>query len=191
MRWLKSITRSVDTNLTKLWVIVENWRIELGSETWHAALHAAQEWDVTNQQQQKPSTKPISQVPGLNLTSATYGEGNGNLLQYSCLENPMDGEAWQATVYGVTKSLKQLSDFTSLLQLRPCVTLASYLTSLCLHLSIYKGISSTCFPDCSEGEWTLGEKAPRTAPAVKCEGIPNTAERTHHSSNNVAEKLRP
>ena len=31
-------------------------------------------------------------------------EGNGNPLQYPCLENPMDGEAWQATVHGVAKS---------------------------------------------------------------------------------------
>ena len=31
------------------------------------------------------------------------GEGNDNPLQYSCLENPMDGEAWWATVYGVTR----------------------------------------------------------------------------------------
>ena len=40
------------------------------------------------------------------------GEGNGNPLQYSCLENPMDGGAWWATVHGVTKSRTQLSDFT-------------------------------------------------------------------------------
>ena len=33
-----------------------------------------------------------------------YGEGNGTPLQYSCLENPMDGEAWQAAVHGVAKS---------------------------------------------------------------------------------------
>ena len=33
-----------------------------------------------------------------------YGEGNGNPLQYSCLENPMDGGAWWAAVYGVAKS---------------------------------------------------------------------------------------
>ena len=32
------------------------------------------------------------------------GEGNGNSLQYSCLENPMDRGAWQATVHGVTRS---------------------------------------------------------------------------------------
>ena len=40
------------------------------------------------------------------------GEGNGNPLQYSCLENPMDGGAWWATVHGVTKSWTRLSDFT-------------------------------------------------------------------------------
>ena len=38
------------------------------------------------------------------------GGGHGNPLQYSCLENPMDRGAWQATVLGVTKSLTQLSD---------------------------------------------------------------------------------
>ena len=40
------------------------------------------------------------------------GEGNGTPLQYSCLENPMDGGAWWAAVHGVTKSRIQLSDFT-------------------------------------------------------------------------------
>ena len=39
------------------------------------------------------------------------GEGNGNPLQYSCLENPMDGGAWWAVVHGVTKSQTRLSDF--------------------------------------------------------------------------------
>ena len=41
-------------------------------------------------------------------------QGNGNPLQYSCLENSMDGEAWWATVHGVAKSRTRLSDFTSL-----------------------------------------------------------------------------
>ena len=40
------------------------------------------------------------------------GEGNGNPLQYSFLENPMDGGAWWATVPGVTKDQTRLSDFT-------------------------------------------------------------------------------
>ena len=42
------------------------------------------------------------------------GVGNGTPLQYSCLENSMDGGAWWATVHGVTKSQTQLSEFTSL-----------------------------------------------------------------------------
>ena len=40
------------------------------------------------------------------------GEGNGTPLQYSCLENPMDGEIWWAAVHGVAKSQTRLSDFT-------------------------------------------------------------------------------
>ena len=42
----------------------------------------------------------------------TFGEGNGTPLQYSCLENPMDGGAWWAAVHVVAKSRTQLSDFT-------------------------------------------------------------------------------
>ena len=37
------------------------------------------------------------------------GEGNGNPIQYSCLENPMDREAWQASVHGVGKNGTQLN----------------------------------------------------------------------------------
>ena len=48
-------------------------------------------------------------IPGSGRFS---GEGNGNPLQYSCLENPMDGGAWWATVHGVAKSQTPLSDFT-------------------------------------------------------------------------------
>ena len=40
------------------------------------------------------------------------GEGNGTPLQYSCLENPMDGGAWWAAVHEVAESRTRLSDFT-------------------------------------------------------------------------------
>ena len=46
-------------------------------------------------------------APGLGRSS---GEGNGNPLQYSCLENPMDRGARRPTVYGVTKSRTRLSN---------------------------------------------------------------------------------
>ena len=48
-------------------------------------------------------------IPG---SGSSPGEGNGNPLQYSCLENPMDRGARLATVHGVTKSQTQLNDFT-------------------------------------------------------------------------------
>ena len=44
--------------------------------------------------------------------SGNLGEGNGTPLQYSCLENPMDGGAWKAAVHGVTEGQTRLSDFT-------------------------------------------------------------------------------
>ena len=43
---------------------------------------------------------------------SSHGEGNSTPLQYSCLENPMDGGAWWAAVHWVTKNRTQLSDFT-------------------------------------------------------------------------------
>ena len=46
-------------------------------------------------------------IPGLGRSP---GEGNGNPLQYSCLENPMDRGAWQVITQGVTKSWIQLSN---------------------------------------------------------------------------------
>ena len=48
----------------------------------------------------------------MGLYSKLNGEGTGNPLQYSCLENPMGGGAWSSGVHGVTKSQTRLSDFT-------------------------------------------------------------------------------
>ena len=48
-------------------------------------------------------------IPG---SERSPGQGNGNPLQYSCLENPMDRGAWWTAVYGIAKSQTQLSDFT-------------------------------------------------------------------------------
>ena len=49
-------------------------------------------------------------IPGLRRSP---GEGNGSLLQYSCLENSMDRGAWRTTVHGVTKSQTQLKQLSS------------------------------------------------------------------------------
>ena len=47
----------------------------------------------------------VSSIPGLGRSP---GEGNGNPLQYSCLENPMDRGTWQTTAHSATKSWTQL-----------------------------------------------------------------------------------
>ena len=57
---------------------------------------------------------PVSCTAGdlgsISKSGTSSGEGNGYLLQYSCLGNPMDRGAWWATVHGVTKSQTQLSN---------------------------------------------------------------------------------
>ena len=51
-------------------------------------------------------TRDVGSIPG---SGRSLGGGNGNPVQYSCLENSMDRGAWWATVYGVTKGQIQLS----------------------------------------------------------------------------------
>ena len=55
-------------------------------------------------------TADVGSIPG---SGRSPGERNGNPLQHSCLENPMDRGAWWPTVPGVTKSLTQPSDQTT------------------------------------------------------------------------------
>ena len=56
---------------------------------------------VSNGRESSCSAGDLGSIPG---SGRSPGEGNGNPLQYSGLENPMDRGAWQATVHGVTKS---------------------------------------------------------------------------------------
>ena len=51
-------------------------------------------------------------VLDLNPGQFCIGEGNGNPLQYSCLEDPMEGGAWETAAHGVAEGRTQLSDFT-------------------------------------------------------------------------------
>ena len=61
----------------------------------------------------------VKHLPGMRETRVrslgqgrSPGEGNDNPLQYSCLENPIEGGAWWAAVHGVAKSQTRLSEFT-------------------------------------------------------------------------------
>ena len=54
--------------------------------------------------------RDLGSIPG---SGRSPGGGNGNLLQYSCLKNPMDRENWQATVHRVAKNQTQLKQFSA------------------------------------------------------------------------------
>ena len=56
---------------------------------------------VKNSPTNTGGTRDVGLIPG---SGRSPGAGNGNPLQYSCLENPMDREVWQATVRGVAKN---------------------------------------------------------------------------------------
>ena len=58
------------------------------------------------------SRKACCKVMKLVLSKYLIGKGNGNPLQYSCLENPMNGGAWKAAVHGVAEGQTRLSNFT-------------------------------------------------------------------------------
>ena len=78
------------------------------------------------------------------------GEGNGNPLHCSCLENPRDGEAWWAAVYGVAQSrtqLKRLSSNSSSLN-------KTGLLSVCAEGSIYTKCLSTLAGGKRNGSWS-------------------------------------
>ena len=103
-------------------------------------------------------------IPGMG---SSLGERHGNPFQYSCLENPMDGGAWWAAVYGKTKSrtrLKQLNNNWSQTYTRSVAQLDMHPTGMSVHLSAQRHAQ-----DCS---WKLipnRTKLKATHMSIHCE----------------------
>ena len=83
------------------------------------------------------------------------GEGNGNPLQYPCLENPMEGEAWWATVHGATRSQTRLSGFTSLHLFRLHWVFSSWVILYCLFECLIFLMDTKYYKFCFAEYWIL------------------------------------
>ena len=99
-----------------------SWHFQRKTQTWHLSLTYGVQGCFclivfiflvfTHSGKECSSPKVCAPPLSGQFSKLIFGEGNGTPLQYSCLENPMDGGAWWAAVHGITKSQTRLSDFT-------------------------------------------------------------------------------
>ena len=90
--------------------------LDLSSISWRTRkagdviLPESKDWGLPRGLSDKESACNIGDPSSIPWLGRSPEQGNGNPLQYSCLENPVDRGAWRATVHGVTKSRTQVSD---------------------------------------------------------------------------------
>ena len=115
--------RALRTIKPKIWKLTKKWDTEITPKiTPHCAVKKGSQWylHLTLEATLEPvfpggsvhkeyacNAGDLGSIPGFGRS---LGEGNGNPLQYSCLENPMDRGAWWALVHGVRRSQTRLSD---------------------------------------------------------------------------------
>ena len=96
----------------------------------------------------------------LHFSLSCIGEGNGNPLQRSCLENPRDGEAWLAAVYGVAQSRTRLKWLSSSMSFQLCLTLCDPVDCSPLGSSVH-GIFQARIPEWVALPSSRGSSQPR------------------------------
>ena len=115
------------------------------------------------------NTRDPGSIPG---SGRSPEEGNGNPLQYSCLENPKDGGAWWAIVHGVAKSQTWLSDFTYSPPNSPPIQAAIYHWAdfPVLYSRTLLVIHFKCIFIFGRTMWHMGSKIPCAWTHVPCSG---------------------
>ena len=105
--------------------------------------------------QRKAMPKNAQSTAQLQSSHMLAGEGNGTPLQYSCLENPMDGGAWWAAVHGVAKSWAQLSTFTFTFHFHALEKeMATHSSVLAWRIPGMGGLVGCCLWGCAESDLT-------------------------------------
>ena len=117
MRWLDGVTNAMDMNLGKLQDMEKAMAPHSSTLAWEIS------WMEEPGRLQSMGLEESDTTEWLHFhfSLSCTGEGNGNPLQCSCLENPRDGGAWWAALYGVAQSqirLKRLSSSSSLILIR-------------------------------------------------------------------------
>ena len=124
--------------IAALFTITRTWNLEKEMATHSSTLAWKIPWMEEPGRLQSMGTGRAGQdwVSSLSISLSCIGEGNGNPLQYSCLENPRDGGTWWAAVYGVAQSRTRLKRLSSTYTLTESLHI-SYCFVYCYKLSFF------------------------------------------------------